>query len=105
VTLGKNRTTFETQIFDHKPQTLRLPSFTFNLTYPLDTRAARFVFAQYTKVGKNVPHDYEKAENIPNGQKIYQHFPPQGPPKFTQIRIFGLEINHLATLLEAVLIV
>jgi hypothetical protein len=38
-------------------------------------------------------------ENIPNGHKIYQHFPFQGPPKFTQIRILGLRIKHLATLL------
>jgi hypothetical protein len=33
---------------------------------------------------------------------MYQHFPLQGPPKFTQIRIFGLKINHLATLMLAV---
>jgi hypothetical protein len=30
---------------------------------------------------------------------MYQHFPFQGPPKFTQIGIFGLKTNHLATLL------
>jgi hypothetical protein len=35
--------------------------------------------------------------NIPNGQKIYQHFPIWGPPKFTQIGIFGLKTKHLAT--------
>jgi hypothetical protein len=35
---------------------------------------------------------------IQNGRKKYQHFPFQGPPKYTQIRIFGLKINHLATL-------
>jgi hypothetical protein len=35
---------------------------------------------------------------ILNGHKIYQHFPFQGPPKFTKIGIFGLKINHLATL-------
>jgi hypothetical protein len=29
---------------------------------------------------------------------IYQPFPIQGPPKFTQIGIFGLKIYHLATL-------
>jgi hypothetical protein len=29
--------------------------------------------------------------NIPNGHKIYQHFPIYGPPKFTQIVIFGFE--------------
>jgi hypothetical protein len=30
--------------------------------------------------------------------KIYQHFPIKGPPNFTKIGIFGLKINHLATL-------
>jgi hypothetical protein len=29
---------------------------------------------------------------------IYQHFLFQGPPKFTQIWILGMKINHLATL-------
>jgi hypothetical protein len=38
------------------------------------------------------------AVNITNGHKIYQHFPSQGPPNLTQIGIFGLKINHLATL-------
>jgi hypothetical protein len=28
----------------------------------------------------------------------YQHLPSQDPPKFTQIVIFGLKTNHLATL-------
>jgi hypothetical protein len=28
----------------------------------------------------------------PNGQKIYHHFPFQGPQKITQIGIFGLKI-------------
>jgi hypothetical protein len=37
-------------------------------------------------------------QNIPNGHKINQHFPIQGPPKFTQIGIFGLKTNPLATL-------
>jgi hypothetical protein len=27
-----------------------------------------------------------------------EHFPFQGPPKFNQIGIFGVKINHLATL-------
>jgi hypothetical protein len=31
---------------------------------------------------------------------INQHFPFEGPPKFTQIWIFGLKINHLATLVQ-----
>jgi hypothetical protein len=28
---------------------------------------------------------------------MYQHFPFQGPPKYTQIGISGTKINHLAT--------
>jgi hypothetical protein len=33
---------------------------------------------------------YPKCQSsIPNGHKIYQHFPIEGPPKFTQIGIFG----------------
>jgi hypothetical protein len=61
-----------------------------------------------TKTGKNVPNDHkpcQKAVNytkwpyvIPNGHKIYQHFPIEGPPKFTKIGIFGLKTNHLAIL-------
>jgi hypothetical protein len=35
--------------------------------------------------------------NVPNVHKIYQHLPLQDPPKCTQI--FGMKINHLATLL------
>jgi hypothetical protein len=35
---------------------------------------------------------------ISHGQKIYQNFPFQGPPKFTPIWIFGFKIYHLATL-------
>jgi hypothetical protein len=30
--------------------------------------------------------------------RIYQNLSKQDPPKFTQIGIFGLKINHLATL-------
>jgi hypothetical protein len=32
--------------------------------------------------------------------KIYHHLPLQDPPKFTQIWIFGLKTNHLATLVD-----
>jgi hypothetical protein len=39
--------------------------------------------------------------NGPTVHKIYQHLPLQDPPKFTQIWIFGLKTNHLATLLPA----
>jgi hypothetical protein len=38
-------------------------------------------------------------QSRPNGRKIFQHLPLQDPPKFTQIGIFGLKTNHLATLL------
>jgi hypothetical protein len=34
----------------------------------------------------------------PNDHTIYKHFPILGPQKFTQIGIFGLKRNHLATL-------
>jgi hypothetical protein len=34
---------------------------------------------------------------ISNGCRIYQPFPFPAPAKFTQIGIFGLKINHLAT--------
>jgi hypothetical protein len=36
--------------------------------------------------------------NRSNGHKIYQDFQLQDPSKFTQIGIFGLKTNHLATL-------
>jgi hypothetical protein len=36
--------------------------------------------------------------HIPNGHKMYQHFPIEGPQKFTQIGIFGLKTKHLATM-------
>jgi hypothetical protein len=37
--------------------------------------------------------------NRPNGHKIYQHLSLQHPPKLTRIGIFGLKMNHLATLI------
>jgi hypothetical protein len=61
-----------------------------------------------TKTGKNVPNENNMYQmvikypqcplNIPNGHKIYKLFLIKGPPKFTQIWIFCLKINHLATL-------
>jgi hypothetical protein len=39
------------------------------------------------------------AAKRPNGHKIYQDYPLQYPQKFTQIGIFGLKTNHLATLI------
>jgi hypothetical protein len=38
--------------------------------------------------------------NIPNGCEMHQHFSFQGPPKYTQIVIFGMQTCHLATLLQ-----
>jgi hypothetical protein len=58
-----------------------------------------------TKTGKN----YQITTKLPNGNKIYQmaieiyqHLSMQDTPKFTQIRIFGLKIYHLATLLQII---
>jgi hypothetical protein len=46
---------------------------------------------------------YQNGCNIfPNDQRLYQPFPFQCPPKFTQIGILGLKINHLATLVGMV---
>jgi hypothetical protein len=42
----------------------------------------------------------KRPQNGPSVHKKYRHLPLQGPPKFTQIWIFGLKTNHLATLLE-----
>jgi hypothetical protein len=33
--------------------------------------------------------------SVPNGNIIYQPFPFQGPPKFTQFGIFGLKIYSI----------
>jgi hypothetical protein len=33
-----------------------------------------------------------------NGNKIYQHFPVKGLPKYSKIGDFGMPIYHLATL-------
>jgi hypothetical protein len=43
---------------------------------------------------------FQLPENRPNGYKIYQDFLLQDPQKFTQIGIFGLKTNHLATLIR-----
>jgi hypothetical protein len=58
--------------------------------------------------GKNIPNYHElyqvsikynkKLKNGPSVQKINQHLPVQDHTKFTQIWIFGLKTNHLATL-------
>jgi hypothetical protein len=59
-------------------------------------RAVLLVFKSKTIL----PLNYKRTkwlQYIPNGQRIYQPFPFQGPPKFTPIGISGLKINHLAT--------
>jgi hypothetical protein len=71
-------------------------------------RVARFFLVRDSKTGKNVPNEHKMYQNshqisqmsvkIPNTHKICRHFPSLGPPKFTQFVIFGLKINHLATL-------
>jgi hypothetical protein len=49
-------------------------------------RVARFFWAKLTKNWENKPNEhkimYQTVESIPNGHKIHQHFPFQGPPKF-----------------------
>jgi hypothetical protein len=70
-------------------------------TVSVGSGAARFFLAKHTKGPCNIPNDrkiYQMAVNIPNSHKIYQYVPCRGPPKFTQIGIFGMKIYHLATL-------
>jgi hypothetical protein len=73
---------------------------------PVETRVARFCLVQNTKTGKNIPNYPElyqmfiKYNKRPSVHKKYQHLPFQDPPKCTQIWIFGLKTNHLATLVE-----
>jgi hypothetical protein len=67
-----------------------------------------FSWDMIQKPEKCVPNKYKMYQmvlkypksplNIPNGQRIYKHFPISSPPKFTQIGIFGLKTNRLATL-------
>jgi hypothetical protein len=69
-----------------------------------------FLVTRYQKK-ENVPNDHKIYQmenkyfqwplNRPNGQKIYQGFPLQDPPKFTKIEIFGWKTNHLATLVPS----
>jgi hypothetical protein len=72
---------------------------------PAKTKVARFFSLQHTKTGENIPNEhkiYQKALKIPYGHKIYRRFPFQGPPKCTQIVIFGIKIYHLATLAKTI---
>jgi hypothetical protein len=69
-----------------------------------------FYWSKHTKTGKNITNDHKKyqlaikykkwPQTTPKGHKIYQHFPFRGTPKCTQIGLFGLKVNHLATLIK-----
>jgi hypothetical protein len=56
---------------------------------------------KYTKRPQNTPNGHKLFPMAVNGHKIYQDFPLIDPPKFTQIGIFGLKTNHLATLMRS----
>jgi hypothetical protein len=59
-----------------------------------------FFFFNFGKVRPQCgPLTISPAIYIPHGRNIYQHFPFQGPPKYTLIEIFGMQMWHLATLL------
>jgi hypothetical protein len=74
----------------------------------LESRVARFLLVQTYQSWKNITIDdklYQSAinctkwpKNIPNTHIKLPHFPFQGPPNLTQIGIFGVKINYLATL-------
>jgi hypothetical protein len=52
-----------------------------------------------TKWTQNAPNGHQISIKYSKGPyKIYQHFPISGPENFSQIGIFGLKANHLATL-------
>jgi hypothetical protein len=42
----------------------------------------------------------KQQQNVPNVREIYQKFQFQGFLKYTQIGIFGMQMNHLATLVS-----
>jgi hypothetical protein len=62
------------------------------------------------KKEKNVQNEHKKhpmvikypkcPQNIPIGHKIYQYFQLKGPPKYTQMWIFGMKIKYQATLMK-----
>jgi hypothetical protein len=68
-----------------------------------------FSWYNIPKNGKNIPKDHKMfqvtvkytqwQQKRPNCLSLkYQHLPLQDTPEFTQIVIFGLKINHLATM-------
>jgi hypothetical protein len=89
-----------------KQKLLALDKISFFLRRLL-SRDARFFLLQLTKTGKiyQITFKYtKKPKNMPGGHKIDQTaikctniLHRNKPPKFTQICIFGLKTNHLAT--------
>jgi hypothetical protein len=63
--------------------------------YPFRLGLTDFSWHNKPKWGKNTA----KAIKIPNSHEIYQKFAFQLLQKYTKIGIFGMKINHLATLL------
>jgi hypothetical protein len=73
----------------------------------LRNRVARFSLEQYTKFRKihqTAANCRKWPYHLQNNYKVYQiavkllqNFPFQGLPQYTNIGIFGLQINHLAT--------
>jgi hypothetical protein len=72
------------------------------------TRAARFFMAQYATTGKNIPYHRNITkwpQNLPNGRKMFQMtikctkiVHSKALQKLPQTGIFGLKIDHLASL-------
>jgi hypothetical protein len=88
------------------------PAILIRLLTRLRTGAARFFLTQCTNMGgkyTKLPRNYQMTMKytkwtqyiyITSVHRIYQPFPFQGPPKFTQIGIFVLKMYLLATLLR-----
>jgi hypothetical protein len=53
------------------------------------------------QIATKFPNGQKIHQKAVNGQRKYQLFAFQGPPKFTQIWTFGLKAHHLATLLRS----
>jgi hypothetical protein len=52
------------------------------------------------KLSRTIKYKKDRKMDQMSIKYTYHNLPLQGPPKFTQIRIFGLKTNHLATLDE-----
>jgi hypothetical protein len=52
--------------------------------------------------GKNATFHYKILQMVIRYTQIYHPFLFQYPPKYTQIGIFGMQLNHLATLYQTV---